>query len=306
MARIFMLLGIVMLACVIIAGNVSAQNLFAETGQVIYNGSSIDTAGLKIGGWGSGSCEESNINTYSGSRSLKITPKDLYAGGRVDFVNPIDLTTAFNDPAMYLQLMCRFSGVQTGYDSWAVGVAAPNATDMYGGTGKTGKQVKKLRLALYFEDGHSTESVVELNGFKLGPDGWMGVSYPFAALKGKLDLKEYKIKRLVVTGDGSEPFYIGEIHLFKDRTAFQPNAGDEQEVARNYNIVFRGECQSGATPMKYSWDFDDKDGIQEEAIGDLIYHRFNKAGEFTATLTVSDPFGVKESASTTVHVVVNQ
>ena len=283
-----------------------AQDVFARREQVIYDGDPMDQANIKLGSWGSGICGESTLNTYAGSRSIRITPKDLYAGGRIDFLKPVDLTRSFNEPDVYLQLVTKFWGVQAEQDWWAVGLGAPGSTDMYGGVSKPGRQVRSVRIVLFLEEGPVVECQADLSGYKLREGSWMNVSFPVAALKGKLDLPAYRLKRLVVTGDGSEPFHIGEIRTVRDTTPIRADAAEAKEVARNYSIAFQGFAESGASAVKYSWDFDKEDGIQGEAVGDLVYHRFTKAGDYVVTLTVSDVFGLKKPGTTTINVRVNE
>jgi len=283
-----------------------AQGLFARREQVIYEGNPVNQATIRLGNWGSGTCKESTQNTYSGSRSIEITPRGLFAGGRIDFANPVDLTNSFNNPDAYLQFVTRFRGVQSEYDDWAVGLGGPGATDMYAGVPRTARPVRRIRVMLEFEGGPAVERQVDVSAFRLSDDGWMNVSLPLAVFKSELSLPEYELKRLVITGDGMDPFHIGEIRTIRDTTPLQANAGQDKEVARNYLIGFQGVCESGATAVKYSWDFDQSDGIQEQAVGDLVYHRFSKAGNFTVTLTVSDLFGLKQPATSTIKVKVNE
>ena len=283
-----------------------AQDLFVRAEQVIYRGDPSSRSGIKLGGWGSGMCEESTLHASSGSRSLKVTPKNLYAGGRIDFTNPVDLAKSFNMPDAYLQLEIKFGGTRSQYESWAVGLAPPGATDMYAGTTSKGKPVRRVRIMLCLDGGQKLESQVDLNGFMLSGEGWMTVSLPLAVLKGSLDLSEYKLRRLVIAGDGTVPFHIGEIRTIRDTTPLQADAGEEKEVAKNYNIAFHSTCRSGASAVKYSWDFDEQDGIQEEAVGDLVYHRFRKPGNLVVTLTVSDVFGLKEPSTSIINVKVNE
>ena len=304
-------LSILALVCIALAagitgGSALAQNLFAEEGQSVYSGQPAAASGVTLGAWGSGSCKESALNTYAGSYSLEITPKDLYAGGRIDFMAPVDITSSFNDPTSYLQLVTRFGGAQAGYDAFGMNISAVGSTDIYGGTARAGKQVRKVRIVLYLEDGSVVESQVDVASFKLSEDGWMKLSFPLAVLKGKLELPAYKVKRLVITGDGSEPFYIGEIKTVRDNTPLEANAGEEMEVARLYANVFHGFAQTGASAVKYTWDFNAVDGVQEESVGDLIYHRFSQAGSFVVTLTVSDVFGLKKPSTSTISVKVNE
>ena len=282
-----------------------AQGLFARKEQVIYAGDPVDPEVMRLGAWGGGWCEESNQNSYGGSRSIKVTPKDLYSGGRIDFLKPVDLNKSFGEDDAYLQLMTKFWGVQAGYDALTVGLGAEGSTDMYGGVYRS-RQVRRVRLAFFFEGGQIIESQVDLAGFKLQEDGWMAVSIPVATLKSKLNLSDYKLERLVISGDGSEAFHIGEMATVRDATPITPDGGESKEVARNYPIAFQGFCRAGASAVKYSWDFNNSDGIQEEAVRDLVYHRFTKAGDFVVTMTVSDVFGIKKPVSATINVKVNE
>jgi len=61
--------------------------------------------------------------------------------------------------------------------------------------------------------------------------------------------------------------------------------------------------------LKYSWDFDKSDGIQEDAIGARVSHVYTRASPenkpYVVTLTVSDISGAKRpvSVETTVEVI---
>lgn len=282
-----------------------AQGVFARKEHVIYSGDPVDPVFMKLGAWGGGRCEESNQNAYGGSRSIKVTPKDLYAGGRIDFLKSESLTQSFNQADAYLQIMTKFWGVQAGYDALTSGLGAVGSTDMYGGVYQ-GRQVRRVRIVLFFQGGQSVEAQVDLAGFRLQDDGWMAVSFPLAALKSKLNLTEYRLERMVISGDGSEAFHIGEIATVRDATPITADGGESKEVARNYPIAFQGFCRAGAAAVKYSWDFNNSDGIQEEAVGDLVYHKFTRAGDFVVTMTVSDVSAVKSPVSTTINVKVNE
>lgn len=299
------------LAAIILITGVSisraaAQGVFVRRVQEIYEGTSAEQAGIKLGSWGSGICEESSQNTMVGSKSLKITPRGLHTGGRIDFDTPLDLSPSFKTPDTYLQFACQFWGAQaTDSLTQALGTAAA-PSDMYGGESAPGKHVKHVRVALYFEKGASMEIQAPLSAFKIGDDGWMIVSFPIAALKGKAEMAQYRVTRMLITGDGTEPFFIGEIRTVPDTSPLVPDAGEDMEVSKNYPIAFQGFCQSGASAVNYSWDFDKKNGIQEEAVGDLTYHRFTQAGDYDVTLTVTDMFGIKQPVTKMIHVKVNE
>lgn len=283
-----------------------AQGLFAEPEQVIYGGNPAAQAGISLMNWGGGVCKESTRNTLAGSRSIEITPKGLYQGGVIEFATAQDLTKWFDDHDAYLQFVTRLYDVQESYDPWAVGVAAPGATDIYGQAKRTGRPVRRVQVMLFFEGGRSTECQVEVNAFKLAEGGWMNVSFPFAALREHLELPAYRLTRIVISGDGTETFHVGEIRIVRDTAPLEANADEDKESARYYSILFRGTAQTGASAVRYTWDFDKRNGIQEEAVGDIVYHRYPNAGDYVATLTVSDVFGLKKPSVSTVNVTINE
>jgi len=289
-------------ACLI--GRTNAQGLFTQAELVLYGSNAVET-NVTLGNWGGGVCQASTKNTLGAAQSIQVTPRGLYQGGRLDFATPVDLTKWFNDPEAYLQFVTRFHDVQeTSGTASAWGLVAP--TPATATVSRTGKIVKRIQVVLFFDGGESTEYQVDVNAFSPSPDAWVNVSFPFVALKGKLNLPAYNLKRIVITGDGTEPFYIGEIRVIRDNTPIEANAGDEKEVGRNYPVVFSGTATGGASALKYSWDFDNSNGIQEEAVGETVTHRFTRAGNFTVTLTVTDVFGLKKPAIATTRVLVNE
>ena len=69
-------------------------------------------------------------------------------------------------------------------------------------------------------------------------------------------------------------------------------------------VVYFTGAASGGPGLVYAWDFDDKDGIQEEAFGRDVTYRYRKAGTFKVTLTVSDPSGVRKPVTNQLTVEV--
>jgi len=284
----------------LIAGPVGAPafaQLFEE-GLALYSGDPADQSGLKIGSWGSGKFEEDPRLTYSGSRSLKVSGRSLYDGVRIDFPEPRDITTYFDGTAGYLQVVAKFR-VQA-EESMYGGMGYSGAYDT---TASTSKPVRRVRVAAAL-DGVWLEGQVPLSACRVGEDGWMHVSIPLSAMKSNKEIKEARLKRLVITGDGNEPFYIGAIRLMTDDNPIQVFRNDDQYVAARDDVMFRASCEPGAAAVKYSWDFDASDGIQEDSVGEVVYHPYRKSGDYTVTLTVSDLFGVKKAVSTTSKVTV--
>ncbi len=268
--------------------------------QVLYKGQPIDGSSIAVGSWGSGRCEDVAKSGYSGTHSLKIIARSLYEGGRLDFASAVDLTKHFKNPNAYIQLMAKMQLDDANeIDPLLSDYYDPSATSAPAGT-----PVSRVRLVMKLDGGPAIECQVDVTGLKVGDDGWTAISFPLAAFKGKQERAEYKIKRLVISGDGSEPFYVGQIHIVTDTKPIIIDPGLDQFVAANDDVMFRPHSDGGAAALRYAWDFDSTDGIQEDAIGEVVYHKYPKSGVHTVTVTVSDVFGIKKPVSKTVKIEV--
>jgi len=67
-------------------------------------------------------------------------------------------------------------------------------------------------------------------------------------------------------------------------------------------VQFRGSGSDDGSIVKYSWDFDDSDGIGEDATGALPTHSYPSPGRYRVTLTVTDDEGITGSTSHEVRV----
>jgi hypothetical protein len=283
-------------ACLLIAA--SAAGMAQD--QVLYKGQPIDGSSMAVGSWGSGRCEDVAKSGYTGTHSLKITARSLYEGGRLDFAPALDLTKHFKNPNAYIQLIAKMQLDTTNEED-------PLLSDYYdpsAASALVGTPVSRVRLVMKLETGPAFECQVDVTGLKVGDDGWTAISFPLSAFKGKQERAEYRIKRLVISGDGSEPFYVGQIHIITDTKPIIIDPGLGQFVAANDDVMFRPHSDGGAAALRYAWDFDSDDGIQEDAIGEVVYHKYRKAGDYTVTLTASDVFGIKKSVAMTVKIEV--
>lgn len=271
---------------------------------ILYKGQPIDGSTIAIGSWGSGRCEDVAKSGYSGTHSLKITARSLYEGGRLDFASVLDLTKHFKNPNAYIQLMSKMTLDESNeIDPLNSDYYDPNASDTTSGP-QTGTPVSRVRLLMKLENGPAVECQVDVTELKVGDDGWTAISFPLSAFKNKQERPEYKIKRLVISGDGSEPFYVGQIQIVTDTKPITVDAGLDQFVAANDDVMFRPHVDGGAAALRCAWDFDSTDGIQEDAIGEVVYHKYRKAGDYVVTLTVSDAFGIKKPVAKTLKIQV--
>jgi hypothetical protein len=134
-------------------------------------------------------------------------------------------------------------------------------------------------------------------------DQWRVVSIPVKAISG-FQSGDTQIKEVRLFGDSPTTLWLGQVRVAIDATPITVQPVVEKVIPRNARDTFIGNATGGYTPLKYSWDFDASDGIQEEAVGQAITHAYYKSGDYTATLTVSDLYGIKPPAKTTFRVHV--
>jgi hypothetical protein len=163
-----------------------------------------------------------------------------------------------------------------------------------------------MRVIVTTTDGKKSEAYVPLKtGNTSGERGWSDVSVPLASISG-LDRTNKIVSSIAFAPDETATFYIGELRVINDTTPITGeispkslNLGAGQEVRLNA----RGF--GGSSILKYTWDFDDADGIQVDAEGQSVTRKFRKPGTYNITLTIADYFGLKKPYTATMKVVVN-
>ena len=271
----------------------------------------LSNGAISLGGWGSGTAEATkDVTPPFGSSAIKITTHGLYQGGRLDFANPPDLSAGFQNPLTYLRMTVRFqgSGARSSVFNSARSQEVTQAVSPF----------KQMRFFLLMADGSRYELLrpVEIPPSE-DPDRWVQISFPLAAITklhgGKAPTGDgAKLKSLSLYGDKYQQFYLAEIGTVVDETEISVEALDDQVFFADQDTIFAGNAEGGAATLKYSWDFDASDGIQEDAVGRVISHIFPRVAggdkdekEYTITLTVSDVDGIKKSVKTTLKANVS-
>lgn len=175
-----------------------------------------------------------------------------------------------------------------------------------------------MRLIISTTDGKKSEAIIPA-ATTVGVDrGWKQAGIPLQAIKG-FDKTNKIVKDISFSGDVSTAFYLGDIRVINDRTPIRAETSFKNAVLGiDQSLTFSATGYGGSSVLKYSWDFDDADGIQNDAEGQTVIYKFRTAsndlrnpatmrpnGEFTITLTVSDAYGLKDPYKTTIKVKVN-
>jgi len=283
-----------------LAGALSAQAGPSDREVYIYRGTPLAQSGISVGSWGSGKAVESADSTrvLSGSRSIKITTQGLYAGGRLDFAQPVTLFSEGIDPTRYIVFAFYFE------DQQVIDLAAQNPVYSYEVEPYTIPKAGTVRFVFVSDSGVSVAAEEPTN--PLDPDdNWCRVAVPLAKFKVAGDPQEFKLKRLLVFTDLPTTLYLGEIKLVTDTTPIKVEPLSSQVVIIYDEVLFPAKASGGVSSLKYSWDYDASNGIQEETTGPIGRYTYVRGGEFKVTLTVSDADGIKQPVSVTTTVSVN-
>ncbi|MBC7808184.1 MAG: PKD domain-containing protein [Akkermansiaceae bacterium] len=267
---------------------------------------------LDLGSWGSGSAQEVDKPVLVGSRAIRITTQGLYQGGRLAFRQPIDLTPAFANPKTYLRMQTRFDSTQVGSVGGSGGPGGGPPAG-FGGAGSFGgvetarfaaSPFERMRFVLTMADGTQYEMIrpVVVPPSE-DPDSYVPLSFPIKAILKKGDGSTAaiptgegaKLKEISIFGDKYQQFIIGEMEIVTDDTEISAASLEEPIVYTEDVITFSASAEAGASTLRYSWDFDSSDGIQEDAVGRTVSQVFKTAGKRTVTLTVADEDGIKQS-----------
>ncbi|GMV87881.1 MAG: hypothetical protein AMXMBFR81_08120 [Chthonomonas sp.] len=161
-----------------------------------------------------------------------------------------------------------------------------------------------FRVVVTTTDGLKSEAYIPAST-SAGRDGWRSVGVPLQAIKG-FERTNKIVKEVTFSGDQSATIYLGELRVVSDETPItgEPNRR-EWNLSLGQEIELWAAGYGGSSALRYTWDFDARDGVTEDAEGQLIKRKFRKDGEYTVTLTISDKYGLKAPFQTTIKVVVN-
>jgi len=163
---------------------------------------------------------------------------------------------------------------------------------------------KATHVRFVFEsDTGLSVSVEEPTGVIDPDDNWLRIAVPMSKLKLPADVKEFRLKRLVIATDGPgtsttpATMFLGEAKIVEDDQPIKVDPIGSQTIALGDEVVLLAEARGGVSSLKYSWDWDARNGIQDETVGKIGRCTYTKGGDYTITLTVSDVDGIKTPVS---------
>jgi len=283
---------------------------------LLYRGDPLDIAGIEVSAWGDGSARESQEPGVTGTRSIEFSTNGLFSGALLSWKNPVEIA----DPSSisrfdYLLLRLRFN------QTTRLGIEEPNLApntrgeyrplpmDFYGNYFGEDlpmvPKVRRIRVILYSADGRTVSHSVPVVHKTTDEDNWFAVALPLAGFGLTTQSNGFPLRRMAISADFPDKIRIGEIRVTTDDSPIYVESLDDQEVGAQDVIVLVGSAEAGITSLVYSWDFDDKDGVQDDARGRVVQVVYRRTGTYTVTLTVRDPDGIKQPATTKAQITVN-
>ena len=328
-------LGLIALASAMV-GAAHAQSIYIPN-------QPIKDQSVSLKGWGSGTIAETDEVASEGSFSLRVTTRNYFQGGIINFGKPIDLSGAFGDGNNLLKFAIRSSGEKPKFATTVGGAGAgggPSAGGAgaggagggggnrgggggaggfdgggagqggAGGGAATGTNIttdvplRNVRLVVTTTDGKKSEAYLSVRA--TGAEQWRNFSMPLQSING-FDKTNKIVQSIAISGDAISTFWVGEIRVINDTTTIngEMNFKDPINLATGDEREFVAYGFAGSTPLKYTWDFDDRDGIQIDAEGQTMKHKFRKPGKFKVTVTISDLYNKKKAITKSVDITVN-
>lgn len=252
---------------------------------------------IVLRGWGSGTISETDEVSLQGNRSLRISTRNLYQGGIMQYNQPINLTERFLDKASLLRVTFFVPAT-------SLVLGAGRAQTAGNAAGESG--VTELRMVITTTDGKFSEMFIPVETTFAAERGWKRAAFPLSAIAG-FDRTNKIIKSIQLSADATTSLYLGDLRVVTDETPITGElfGGEKLNLALGDEITLKAAGIAGPSILKYEWDFDAADGIQVDAEGQVVNRKFRKPGTFIVTVTISDLYNLKEPFKATMEVKVN-
>lgn len=301
--------------CLLAAG----RGAFSAAEVGLFEGEDLASQRYTLGGMGSGSADLTAQNVFTGTAAIRIRSDGYYSPGRIDFTPGVDLTDALADPTGYLVMEIQFpplaaqgdSGGDTPSPAYGRGYGYPPAGSDSGGGASSQNYPSYMRLTLNVSPtprGPGQPLVAEdvLVDPTKTEDGWTRVAAPLSGFKGPRPAGAHLyVTQFLIGGDIPATYMVGEIRTELDDEPITIDALDEQEANVGDIVQLTATAHGALATLQYIWDFDARDGIQDDAFGQNVEHIYRDPGTYTVTLRVRDVNGVKKEASATTTVTID-
>lgn len=308
----------------LLTGVLATCSFAQSVDQRLYDGAlSLKAQKISIKGWGSGTIAETKEMAFQGAQSVRVSSRNYFQGGTINFNSPSDFAEKFDDRSNVLRVTFLLADASTLYGNTAKnrgpGEANTGLTTFHNAASMNSSKkgdlaitksipfkptIKKIRMVILTTDGKRSETYVPVYTSTSAGNGWRKIVIPLQSING-LERTNKIIKSMTLSTDTVATVYVGDVSVISETT---PIGGVIDNAPLNVKwgseVTLTAYGEGGDTPLIYSWDFDVRDGIQADAEGQQVKYRFRKSGEYLVTVTISDYYGLKTPAQQTLKVKV--
>lgn len=154
------------------------------------------------------------------------------------------------------------------------------------------KQIQYIRAVLVTDKGLVDCGLHKIDPTAVDAEGWLRVVMPVDEFRGRGRTLDARVEKVAFFGDAPGKFYIGRAWMIQEDTPLIADPGPRQRrVKVGQEVRFEAAEQARGIRARYTWDFDDLDGVTEDAVGPRATWTFDQEGYYTVTLTVKDMSG---------------
>jgi len=166
--------------------------------------------------------------------------------------------------------------------------------------------VDNIRIVLVTDRGQLDSGALELDPNTVAEEEWIRVARVLSDCKGAQQLEGAKLLRVVLCGNREGNFYVANLRIVQEDKPLVAQIEGEQRrrASLQQQATFNAAPQMEGVEAKYIWDFDDLDGLSEDAYGQQVSCQFPEAGYYVVTLTVTDKAGQRERRTDRTFVIV--
>ena len=162
---------------------------------------------------------------------------------------------------------------------------------------------RDLRLVLFTDKGMLIADAVPIGFGPRDERGWVPVTVPLAELKGPAGATQ--VRAVGIFSDEADVFYLGRVRLIEDKRPAEATIKAEPLFAHTKQVVtFTATLRGGPVDPIISWDFDKRDGIQQQAFGQQVKYLYKQPGDYLITCTITDKAKVRPPVTATVGIKV--
>lgn len=153
--------------------------------------------------------------------------------------------------------------------------------------------ISKLRVVMVTDKGQIASTAWPIDLTQEVADGWYRVAIPLSKFGGPAMADATKLEQVAIFGDVDEYMWVARVQMVSETPALKAEIGPNMTVKLKQDVSFTAAPQAEGVQARYNWDFDDWDGISEDATGRSTTWKFMEEGFYTVTLTVTDPSNQK-------------